>query len=162
MATAYIASPLGFSETTRAYYCDVLLCAIRDAGIEPLDPWADPTAEHEFAEAQALPAGEQRLAALRAVNGRLGEANARMIGRADGMLAVLDGADVDSGTAAEIGFAAAQGKPIAALRLDVRQTGDNEGAAVNLQVEYFIAATGGAIERSLDAAVALLARLLAP
>lgn len=83
-----------------------------------------------------------------------------MIDLADGLLAVLDGVDVDSGTAAEIGFAASRGKPIVGLRLDVRQTGDNEGAVVNLQVEHFIASSGGGITRTLDAAVALLARLL--
>lgn len=160
MPLAYIASPLGFSKTSEPYYENVLLPAVRKAGIEPLDPWADPDADHEFAAALALPAGETRLAALRAINRRLGESNARMITRADGLLAVLDGVDVDSGTAAEIGFASARGKPIAGLRLDIRQTGDNEGTAVNLQVEYFIAASGGAITRTLDAAVVLLTRLL--
>jgi nucleoside 2-deoxyribosyltransferase len=157
---AYIASPLGFSGTTEPFYRAVLLPAVRAAGIEPLDPWSDPDAPSEFAAAHKLPVGEPRLQALRTVNKRLGEANARLIGRADALLAVLDGVDVDSGTAAEIGFAAAQGKPIVGLRLDVRQTGDNEGATVNLQVEHFIASSGGEITRTLDAAVALLTRLL--
>jgi nucleoside 2-deoxyribosyltransferase len=160
MPLAYIASPLGFSKTSKPYYENVLLPAVRKAGIEPLDPWADPDADHEFAAALALPAGETQLAALRAINRRLGESNARMITRADGLLAVLDGVDVDSGTAAEIGFASARGKPIAGLRLDIRRTGDNEGATVNLQVEHFIAASGGEITRTLDAAVVLLTRLL--
>lgn len=156
----YIASPLGFSKASELYYENVLLPDIRKAGIEPLDPWADPDAEREFAAARALPPGETRLAALHAINRRLGESNAQMIARADGLLAVLDGVDVDSGTAAEIGFASGQGKPIAGLRLDMRQTGDNEGTTVNLQVEYFIAASGGGIVRTLDAAVGLLTRLL--
>jgi nucleoside 2-deoxyribosyltransferase len=160
VATAYIASPLGFSETTESFYRDVLLPAVRVVGIEPLDPWSDPDAPSEFEAAHALPAGEQRIQALLTINRRLGAANARMIDLADGLLAVLDGVDVDSGTAAEIGFAASRGKPIVGLRLDVRQTGDNEGAVVNLQVEHFIASSGGGITRTLDAAVALLARLL--
>lgn len=160
MPSVYIASPLGFSEATARYYNDVLLAAVREAGIEPLDPWADPIAPREFAAAEALPAGDERTAAFRTVNRRLGEANAAMITRADGMLAVLDGIDVDSGTAAEIGFASANEKPIVGLRLDMRQTGDNEGAVVNLQVEYFIAAANGKIVRSLPEAVELIARLV--
>lgn len=155
----YIASPLGFSPTTAGYYNDVLLVAVRDAGLESLDPWADPIAPQEFAAAQALAPSERR-AAFRAVNRRLGEANEAMIRRADGMLAVLDGTDVDSGTAAEIGFAAAMRKPIVGVRLDVRQTGDNEGSVVNLQVEHFIIVSSGEILDSLPDAVELLVRLV--
>jgi nucleoside 2-deoxyribosyltransferase len=160
MATAYIASPLGFSDAGLSYYKDVLIPAVRDAGIEPLDPWGDPDAPSEFAAARTQTAGERRLAAFRAVNRRLGESNARMIVDADGMLAVLDGVDVDSGTASEVGFAYAHGKPIVGLRGDTRQTGDNEAAQVNLQVEYFIATSGGEIVHTLDHALAVLARLL--
>jgi nucleoside 2-deoxyribosyltransferase len=160
VATAYIASPFGFSEATRGFYQQVLLTAVRSAGIEPLDPWADPAAPREFGDAFALPMGEERIGALRKINRRLGLANARMIDQADGLLAVLDGVDVDSGTAAELGYAVAGGKPAVGLRLDLRQTGDNEGATVNLQVEHFIRRSGGDILTTVDEAVALLARLL--
>ncbi len=170
MPTAYIASPLGFSAATRGFYDDVLLPALRRVGIEPLDPWADPYAAAQFEAALALPVSDQRIAALRDVNKRLGRAHAEMIERADGLFAVLDGVDVDSGTAAEIGFAAANEKPIVGLRLDVRESGDNEGAIVNLQVQHFIASTGGAVLRAADTgedalrklnqAVELLARLV--
>jgi len=137
--TAYVASPLGFSEATRGYYAD-LLEALRAAGVEPLDPWADPdgATAAAFAAARALAPGESRVAAFRAVNAGLGAANADAIRRADTVLAVLDGPDVDSGTAAEVGFAAALGKPVVGLRLDTRRTGENEGATVNLQVEAFL------------------------
>ena len=64
-------------------------------------------------------------------------------------IAVIDGVDVDSGTAAEIGYAFARGKPIIGYRGDVRLAADNEGAVVNLQVEYFIRQSGGCIVRSL-------------
>ena len=43
------------------------------------------------------------------------------------VLAVLDGADADSGTCWECGYAYALDKPIAALRTDFRQTGDTHG-----------------------------------
>jgi len=160
MPTTYVASPLGFSEATRGYYYDVLLPAVRSAGMKPLDPWGDATATKQFEAALALPLGDERRNALRQINKRLGRSNAQMIDQADGVLAILDGVDVDSGTAAEIGFAAAKEKPIVGLRLDLRQTGDNEGATVNLQVEYFVARGGGGVVRSIDEAVELLARLL--
>ena len=74
---------------------------------------------------------------------------------------MLDGTDVDSGTASEIGFAFALGMPIVGFRTDLRATGDNEAAVVNLQVEYFIRASGGTIVTSLDAAVAALIDVVA-
>ena len=58
---------------------------------------------------------------------------------------MLDGADVDSGTAAEIGYAFARGKLIVGYRGDFRVSADNEGALVNLQVEFFIRESGGTI-----------------
>lgn len=160
MPRAYIASPLGFSPATRGYYDEVLLPAVRAAGIEPLDPWADEdgATARAFAAAEAEPPGSAaRRAALSAINARLGAANAELIRLADGLLAVLDGPDVDSGTAAEIGFAAALGKPVAGLRLDIRQTGDNEAARVNLQVEHFIRVGGGDVSVALEDAVSQLA-----
>jgi nucleoside 2-deoxyribosyltransferase len=159
---AYVASPYGFSAATRAFYDDVVLPALRAAGVEPLDPWADPggAVAAAFAAAAELPPGDARTARFAAINARLGAANADSIRAADGVLAILDGVDVDSGTAAEIGFAAALGKPVVGLRLDTRRTGDNEGARVNLQVEHFIRAGGGAVCGALDDAVARLAEAL--
>jgi nucleoside 2-deoxyribosyltransferase len=61
------------------------------------------------------------------------------------MFVVLDGTDVDSGSAAEVGYAFAKGKPILGYRGDFRLSADNEGSTVNLQVEYFIRQSGGDI-----------------
>ncbi len=61
------------------------------------------------------------------------------------IVAVLDGTDVDSGTAAEIGYGFARGKVIIGYRGDFRIAAENEGAIVNLQVDYFIRASGGSI-----------------
>ena len=79
----------------------------------------------------------------------LGEKNAKAIRDANGMVAVLDGVDVDSGTAAEIGYAAALGKRIIGYRGDYRRTGEDPVSVVNLQVEYFIEKNGGVIVRTL-------------
>jgi nucleoside 2-deoxyribosyltransferase len=52
---------------------------------------------------------------------------------------------VDSGSAAEVGYAFAKGKPILGYRGDFRLSADNEGSVANLQVEYFIRQSGGDI-----------------
>ena len=67
---------------------------------------------------------------------------------------------MDSGTAAEIGYACAKDKPILGYRGDFRLSADNEGAMVNLQVEYFIRASGGDIVASLADALAKLETLV--
>jgi len=59
--------------------------------------------------------------------------NVEAIHKSDIMIAVLDGADVDSGTAWEIGYAHALGKPVYGLRTDFRTLGI-EGV-VNLMIE---------------------------
>jgi nucleoside 2-deoxyribosyltransferase len=79
----------------------------------------------------------------------LGENNAQDIRKADGVVAVLDGVDVDSGTAAEIGYATALGKWVIGYRSDFRRTGEDETSEVNLQVEFFIRKSGGVIVHTL-------------
>jgi nucleoside 2-deoxyribosyltransferase len=49
------------------------------------------------------------------------------VGWCDVVLAVLDGADADSGTCFECGYAKALEKPIVGLRTDFRKSGDNGG-----------------------------------
>jgi nucleoside 2-deoxyribosyltransferase len=59
--------------------------------------------------------------------------NEAAITNSDIIVAVVDGADVDSGTAWEIGYAYARSKPILGLRTDFRNLGI-EGT-VNLMIE---------------------------
>ena len=59
--------------------------------------------------------------------------NVEIIDDSDIILAVLDGADVDSGTAWEIGYAYAKGKSIFGLRTDFRTLG-SEGM-INLMID---------------------------
>ena len=146
----YVASPLGFTATTRDYYDLRVLKGLREAGCVPLDPWAT----------QDVPGAAADIAALADWSGRVGRRNAELIDESDALLAILDGPDVDSGTAAEVGYAAARGKPIVGVREDLRQTGDNPGVTVNLQVEYFIRSTGGSIAPSLEQGLEQLAVLL--
>ena len=148
----YLAGPLGFTEAGRLYHETVLRPAVVDAGFEPLDPW-ETSAAH--LEVLALPAGDPRRARrLPDVNREIGRRNAEMIRACTAVLAVLDGTDVDSGTAAEIGFAAALARPVIGLRMDLRVAGDNEATTVNLQVEWFVEQSGGRLARNLPDAIA--------
>lgn len=153
----YVASPLGFADSTKAFMHEWER-ALAEAGMEVLSPWTNSTYGEAFARAERHADRAARVAALREVNMAVGAANARMIRECDSVAAVLDGVDVDSGTASEIGFAAALGKRIFGLRTDSRLTGDNEGAPVNLQVYYFIAITGGTVTGTIADLIAAMTR----
>jgi nucleoside 2-deoxyribosyltransferase len=146
---AYVASPLGFSEAGRAYYAEHYLPALREH-VQPVDPWAlsDP---EEFAAARA--AGREQ-----AFGVEVGARNAEAIAGSQLLVAHLDGQEVDAGTAAEVGYAAALRMPCVAIRSDLRSSGE-PGMTVNLQVEAFVALSGGFIVRSLDELLARLAAL---
>jgi nucleoside 2-deoxyribosyltransferase len=149
----YVASPLGFNEPGRHWAAEVLHPALAAAGWEVLDPWVDEAGV--VAATLALPPGAARLEALLEMSRSIGARNRRLLAEAAAVLAVLDGPDVDSGTAAEIGWAAASGIPVIGLRTDFRLA-EHEGARVNLQIEDFVVVSGGVLVRSLDAAVAAL------
>jgi nucleoside 2-deoxyribosyltransferase len=59
--------------------------------------------------------------------------NLKALKNADIIVAIIDGADADSGTAWEMGYAYAHGKPVIALRTDFRRSGNYE--KVNLMLE---------------------------
>ncbi|MGB6064153.1 MAG: nucleoside 2-deoxyribosyltransferase [Desulfomonilaceae bacterium] len=67
----------------------------------------------------------------------------------DALLGVIDGAELDSGTVCEIGFAAGLRKRCYGLRTEIRDLGDFEGLTINLQVLYFIESSGGRLFRKI-------------
>jgi hypothetical protein len=69
---------------------------------------------------------------------QIGKSNEEMLRSCDIVLGVMDGTEVDSGTASEIGFAAALGKKCYGLRTDFRDCGEFDGQPFNLQVLYWI------------------------
>jgi nucleoside 2-deoxyribosyltransferase len=151
----YLASPLGFSEAGRHFYSTVLIPHVRGLGCEVLDPWTL-TDARKIRRVQGMPYGRAKREAWRKLNLEMGATNRAAIDAAQAVVAILDGTDVDSGTAAEIGYAFARGKRIVGYRGDFRLSADNEGSTVNLQVEYFIRASGGTIvERYQDLGRAL-------
>ncbi|MCC6793423.1 MAG: nucleoside 2-deoxyribosyltransferase [Thermomicrobiales bacterium] len=139
----YLASPLGFAESTRAFMAE--LVAQLTPIVEVINPWDDVRFLDDIKRAPAIVDPAERRALLATINRGLASKNAADIREADGMVAVLDGIDVDSGTAAEIGYAYGLGKRIYGLRTDFRLTGENEVAVVNLQVRYFIDDSGGTL-----------------
>ena len=144
----YLASPLGFAESTRAFMVDLAARLREHATV--LNPWDKTGLGELYIPVPHLPTHEERLARWREINTLIGAANATDIREADTIVAVLDGIDVDSGTAAEIGYGYGLGKRIYGLRTDFRQSGENEGALVNLQVRYFIDDSGGTVAISVD------------
>ena len=135
----YVAGPFGFTEAGRYYYREVYLPALATV-VTPVDPWAL-TSASELVEART--AGRQREMAL-----EIGRRNAEAIRSSALLAASLDGQEPDSGTVAELGFAAALGKPCFGLRSDLRESGE-EGIALNLQVVALAIDSGGAIVATL-------------
>jgi nucleoside 2-deoxyribosyltransferase len=144
----YLASPLGFADSTR-HFMEHLIERIAPH-VDVSNPWDDTRFAGEFERIAGIDSRSEANAALAAINTELGRSNAEAIRNADGVVAILDGVDVDSGTAAEIGYAYGLGKRIYGLRTDFRLAGDNSGAIVNLQVQYFIEASGGSVETTID------------
>lgn len=112
----YLAAPL-FSEAERAYNLSI-------AG----------QLRNNFFEAY-LPqeAGDDSHIRNKDEQVRIFSENLKSLENADLIVAIIDGADADSGTAWEMGYAYARGKPVIALRTDFRKAGVNE--QVNLMLE---------------------------
>ena len=156
----YLAGPLGFSEAGRSFHTAVLVPRLRGLGHDVFDPW-QLTDQTKIEAVRGMNYGAERRDAWRLLNREIAANNRNAIERCGLVFAVLDGVDVDSGTACEIGYAFARGKPIIGYRGDYRLCSDNEGALVNLQVEYFIRESRGDIISHLDDLDHVLARYLA-
>lgn len=115
MKTVYLAAPL-FSEAE----CDFnrkLRDELISAGFNVFLPQEDSNNVKDMSDRQKI----------------IFNKNLKGIENSDIIVAVIDGADVDSGTAWEIGFAFAKAKPVLGLRTDFRTLGI-EGI-VNLMIE---------------------------
>ena len=139
----YLASPLGFAASTRGFMAETI--ARLAEVVTVVNPWDDTSFAADFERTHALTDITERRKEFHRINLGIGAKNERMIRSVDILVAVLDGVDVDSGTAAEIGYAAAVGTVVVGYRTDWRSSGDNEAAIVNLQLEYFIEHTGGTL-----------------
>ena len=144
----YIASPLGFTESTFSFM-EKLDSSLTDLGFDVINPWklTDPKA---FEKIKEIKDEKERIEKFKELNFKIGERNEKAINESEILLAILDGVDVDSGTAAEIGYAFAKGKRIIGYRNDFRMAGENFGSIVNIQVEYWILKSEGKILENLN------------
>lgn len=148
MLRVYLASPLGFSPEWKSYR-DKIKARLIEIGCMILDPW-DQLFQEAIDEANALTDWPARSEALKALARKVGKANEDMIRSCDVVLGVLDGAEVDSGTASELGYGAGIGKTCYGLRTDFRNCGDFDGIPINLQVLWWIEKSGGRLFRNID------------
>jgi nucleoside 2-deoxyribosyltransferase len=157
MKRIYLANGLGFSSLASPAVAAIVARLERE-GIEVFEPFS--ASKDLGAEIARLQATEKDIDALknqlRIINDEIGRRNTEAIGRSTHVIAILDGGfDVDSGVAAEIGYAAGKGKRVIGLRTDFRP-GENIGLAVNLQVEHFIKTSGGSIVSDIEVVLRLL------
>ena len=154
----YLAGPSGFHAPGLLWHNDVLLPKVLAAGLVPKDPWGNQSAIADVLASMDF--GPERRIALREANLAQGRYDLSLIDESEAVLALLDGQDVDSGTALEIGYAFATGKLIVGLRTDIRRLSDNEGSEVNLMIETCIVDSGGIFSTDVDEAVAHVASVL--
>ena len=112
----YLAAPL-FSRAERTYNAAL----------------ADLLKKHLFEVFLPQEDGDDAETRTKAAQAKIFSKNRDDIVRADVIVAVIDGADADSGTAWEMGYAYAQNKPVIAVRTDFRRAGMHE--YVNLMLE---------------------------
>lgn len=112
----YLAAPL-FSEAERSY--NAMLAVLLK--------------QHLFDVFLPQEAGDDTDTRMKTEQARIFSKNKSDLDNADIVVAVIDGADADSGTAWEMGYAYARNIPVIAVRTDFRRAGMNE--RVNLMLE---------------------------
>jgi nucleoside 2-deoxyribosyltransferase len=147
MPKVYLASPLGFSPEYSSYR-ERIKARITQLGYEVFDPWDQPFSK-AIHEASRIDHYDERINALTRLARQIGVINENAIRECDILLGVLDGTEVDSGTASEMGFAAGISKPVFGLRTDWRDSGEF-GLALNLQLLHFIETSGGELVRRIE------------
>ena len=142
----YLASPYGFTTAGQDFMNKTVIPLLSKDKHIILNPWSD---SFSINKKIGKLINKSQIVELKQLNTSIAQKNMDMIDESDLVLAVLDGSDVDSGVAAEIGYAFAQKKRVLGYRSDFRLTGDNIGSIINLQVEFFIEKSGGKIFHSL-------------
>jgi nucleoside 2-deoxyribosyltransferase len=147
----YLASPYGFTDAGREFMKSTMIPAIQNDRFEIMNPWdAFDSISQRIEKINSLNGIREQRQSFKLLNKKLAVSNEKMLNQAEVVVAILDGSDVDSGVASEIGYAYGTGKKIIGYRSDFRLTGDDLGAIVNVQVEYWINASGGSIVTNLS------------
>jgi nucleoside 2-deoxyribosyltransferase len=137
---------------------EVVIPGLSDRGYCILDPWDEGGRIFDGILDEPVATRNQDAVLERAT--RVGARNAEMIQQCSAVLAILDGCDLDSGTCAEVGYAAALPRPVVGVRTDSLSVGDFPELPINLQVKFFVEHSGGELVFSLNAAYAVLEDLL--
>jgi nucleoside 2-deoxyribosyltransferase len=146
MEKAYLASPYGFTDCGMSFMDRTIIPIMEQASFEVLNPWKySEVISTKINEIRSTNDIIKQIELWRNLNKDIARNNESMIKASQIVVAILDGSDIDSGVSAEIGYAYALRKKIIGYRSDIRATGDNIGAKVNLQIEYFIYNSGGEI-----------------
>lgn len=130
----YLAAPL-FSEAERAY--NAKLAALLE--------------ENLFEVYLPQEAGDDSAARGETEQQNLFLKNCDALDASDIIVAVIDGADADSGTAWEMGYASARGKPVFAVRTDFRRVGRHEHVNLMLEKSARVVTSAGDIPAALNA-----------
>jgi nucleoside 2-deoxyribosyltransferase len=77
------------------------------------------------------------------------QANLQALKECDIMVAMLDGPQVDDGTAWEIGCFFSANKRVFGLRTDIRRAGETDASRVNLMIECSCCALAGSLDELL-------------
>ncbi len=129
----------------------VLIPLLKTGGNEVTNPWDfDTQMETALSSAASVDNYQIRKNTFTKINKKIGSRNEASIQEADILVAVLEGQEVDSGVAAEVGYAYGIGKKVIGYRSDLRQAGENVGCRMNLQVEFFVESSGGMVVSSLE------------
>ena len=117
--TIYLANPYGFSAQQKDCLLPPLIAALEELGLEVWEPFARNAP-------QDLGAPDWAYGVARA--------DARDVGAADAIFAVVNGTPPDEGVCIELGLAIAWGKPYFLFRDDFRRCADSETYPLNLML----------------------------
>ncbi|MFX0102982.1 MAG: nucleoside 2-deoxyribosyltransferase [Candidatus Hodarchaeota archaeon] len=150
MQTVYLANPFGFSNLTIVALEQIKLKL--EEHFKVVEPFTENDESGQKINELLEKETDIRILKekLKILNREIGKRNAGFIDNSDIIIAILDGPEVDSGVAAEVGYAYGRGKTVHGIREDFRSGGDNLGSMINLQVEYFVEESGGKVHSSLD------------
>jgi len=146
----YVASYLGFSEAGRHFMYDKLIPAIQEEGFGVIDPWKLTNQDYVNFVLSIPDTFPGKRDALREMDDNIGRNNEKAIDRAHGIVAVLDGAEIDSGVVSEVMYGGSKGKRTLGYRSDFRLASENLGVPINLQFHYFLKKYKGMIVPSLE------------
>lgn len=134
----YLAAPL-FSEAERSYNTYI----------------ADLLTKNLFDVYLPQDAGDDSAGRSRSEHERLFSVNKEALENSDVVVSIIDGADADSGTSWEMGYAYARGKTVIALRTDFRHVGAGEHVNLMLEQSSKVVTTPEQLLEALDAPLQL-------